>query len=211
MVRAIVARFIGAKTKDCSQVPDMSWTTRQLSFILLQKSSLWGHRPTTMPMPIGPRKARTQRCRTSLCLISPSSFLPLRIDNIQAVTNTALGPALQPVWLLGAQGCYKKRECKQMSSRPLLSFDYISLGFGRSKLLSNQPIFFLILHMLVLGPPPSNPFPGYSRILCLYPILSFLQIFPGQTPPLYSHHIGSYCKCLSRGISPSWVSTHLIT
>lgn len=66
---ATLARFIGAKTKGCPQVPDVSPMTRWLSSDWLQKFKLWGLRPA--PSPVRSRRARTQRGRL-LCLISLS-------------------------------------------------------------------------------------------------------------------------------------------
>ena len=69
-----MATFNEAKTKDCPQVPDVSPMTGWLGSTWLQKkASLWGLRPT--PVPVRPRWAKTQGGRTSLCRMSPSVHL----------------------------------------------------------------------------------------------------------------------------------------
>lgn len=73
-----VAKFIVVKTKNWPQVPDVSSIKRWLSSIFLQKKvhtlGLQAHTHAHQAL-----EARTGSCNTSLCLISPSAFLPPRL------------------------------------------------------------------------------------------------------------------------------------
>ena len=77
--------------------------------------------PEACTHPIRPKRARTQRCITSLCLISPSAHLPPRLDGASHnwhCTGTE--------WFL--------RERAVTNLKPLLSFDYITLNLRESRL-----------------------------------------------------------------------------
>lgn len=77
------------------------------------------------------------------------------------------------LWLL-------KRE--STNTKPYFSFDYISLCLGETR-------FSFKLSFSFLGAPGSL----WWLPLCPYPTQFF---FPGLSPPLYGHHLGSSCACL---------------
>ena len=115
-----MARFIGAKAKDCLQVPSISSMTRWFSSISLwRKSSLWGYKPA--PIPIRPR-GPGPRYAEFLCLISPSECLWTRLCLGCDWHCTWTLVTARPPWLL------PERESIEMNKRThhrfLLSFAY---------------------------------------------------------------------------------------
>lgn len=93
------SKVYSSQHKRLPQEPSVSSMTWWLSSIpLWNKSSLWG--PKATPTPIRPRKAKTQRCRSSRWLTSPSTL---------SAANPALGPALGPAHLLIERVCKPSR------------------------------------------------------------------------------------------------------
>nr|KAF6291026.1 hypothetical protein mMyoMyo1_009396 [Myotis myotis] len=88
-------------------------------------------------------------------------------------------------------------EHEQMNLRPLLHFPCISLGWGESRLsfkLTSLPV----LPGLVLGPPSIQSLSCSSGVSNL----TLSNPFPGLDSSPLRRHLGVYCACLSRGISP---------
>lgn len=139
---------------------------------MLKKTfSLLGLRtaPAPEPTPVQSRRTKTQKYTTSLYLISLSVCLSPRPNGIWVVASSVLGLALRPEQLPGQLGCYGESVCQQ------------ALGLGYALIispwvwkdvnfLSNEPIFFLILCGLVLGP---------------FPLQSLFWVFQGSVPSSY--------------------------
>lgn len=85
--------------------------------------------------------------------------------------------------------------------------------------LSNSPTSLLILPVVVLGPPPTNPFPGSSVVPGPYPIWSFPHFCRLDSSPLWSPFLppsvhaskfclssGFSCTCAQQRKSPGCIS-----
>ena len=159
--------------------------------------------------PLSPQTCKTQRCRTSLHLISPFLHPPPRPNGTRTKTSAALGSGCQhtlgPMLLPGPYSSYRERPHKRMSLGPLLSFDYITLGLGKGKLSFKLTFlkekeklrkgFFLIFHGFFSGPPPiqSLSWVFWGAMPLPYPVL--FPEFPRLDSSTLSHHFGSNCTC----------------
>lgn len=111
--------LLGQRQRTAPRYP-FSLMIRRFSSLSLQKSLLWASDNTCTCQT---RRAKTQRCRTSLCLTSPSEHPLPRHDGAQAVTGTVLGPA----WLL-------QKEHTKKPSPGLWYLWLYSLGLGERRL-----------------------------------------------------------------------------
>lgn len=157
----------------------VSSMNRWLSSSLLRiKSSLLGCKPALVLTK--PRRNKTQGSRMSLCLTFPSTCLLLRSDGAPAwcytwvpscaPSNTGLP---QPCLCLDPHSCYgeqhtttwaKERRSASDPDKLLLSFAYITLGLGESRLSLKLNNHF---------PNPTLACAGSSP----YPIWSFPPVF----------------------------------
>ena len=122
-----------AKTKDCPRytMPYVSSITRWLSSELLwKKCRLWGCRPTLVPTKPGPRAL----CHT-IPFASEASVVQLSL-----CSRPAHG---QHCALVGPAATERGSMHRYCQDRPLLSFDYISMGQGESRLSFKLSNFFL--------------------------------------------------------------------
>lgn len=182
-----MARFRGAKAKDCSSGAQCL-IHEQVAQTPLWKPSVWGLRPAATPVrPRGPRPRGAELL--CLCLNSAPVGWRARHSGAQALTSLHLCPHL---------GTREHTKCLWTS----LSVDYISLGLGRGKVsfrlthLSNSwictgpslhPIPFLDFPRLV-----SSPVVTILERACLQALLSLLASVHGLTSPC---HVGFYCMC----------------
>lgn len=158
-----------------------------------EKTSLWGHKPAPAPAPIRSKRARAQRFRTSLYLISTYA----------CPVKAVLEP--QPALHLGLQLLQRENGGTNQGRKeapPLLRFGYIILGLVIPwvSFLSNEPISFLTLAGLVLC---------LSRFLGFH-ALTLSNCFSRLDSALYGPKFGSYCTSLSRGISSLLVPLPLV-
>lgn len=129
--------------------------------------------------PPSPGGGAGPRYRTSLYpfprahVCCPGPPVP-RPPGARAVT----GATLRSKWLL-------RRLRKRMRAQPLLSFDYMSLGLGESRLYFKLTHFPpLIFRNLYWALTLSSAFPTSSGAPHPHPTQSFSEIFPGWIPPL---------------------------
>lgn len=126
-------------------MPGVSSTIRWLSSVGSRSPASGASHPQLVPSK--PRRAKAQRCRTSLCLISASACPPPVLGGTPATTNLGF----------------------------LLSSHDIFLGLGRSKLFVKlttlSPIFLGGLCWIF----SSSLSPGSSRVPCRYPVEFFSQ------------------------------------
>ena len=141
--------------------------------MLRETFSLLGLR--TAPARVTSRRTETQKCRTSLYLISLSVCLSPRPDGTWVVASSVLGLALWPEQLPGQLGYHGESACQQ------------ALGLGYTLIISPwvwedvsflSSIFFLILCGLCWVLP--HPFPfldlaGFSALIISYPFPRFSQ------------------------------------
>lgn len=108
----IVARCIGAKTKDCPPSAQCLNRDQWLSSVSMRKKSWYW------------------------CVQVPTRRIG--IQHCKAITLGSSSPARSPSGQIGPRfslcGCYGKRKHRRNEPWPLLSFDYITLGFGMGKL-----------------------------------------------------------------------------
>lgn len=176
-------RFIGGKTKDCPRCRrHIQDQVAQLSGCRSPASGASGAH--------GPRQALEDQDPEMWNSLGP--FLHLRRCQGSMVLGPGEALPSNPRAACGAE------EHTQMNLRPLLHFPCISLGLGEITLsfkLTSLPI----LPGLVLGPPPIQSLSWLlgGFLILPYPILSRVRLLR------LWRHLGVYCACLSRGISPS--------
>lgn len=180
-VGGIEARFIRVKAKACPQVHQalVSPTTRWLcSVSLRKKSSLWDRRLTFVPTK--PGRAKTQSCHATI-LASRLQWS----STVSVPIPSARGAVLQPM------GCWR-------DLRPLLNFDYMSLGLGKSRLSFKEsgPV-------LVPLPMQSLSWVFRGSMSLSYPI--FARIFPGWTPHFMVAILASTTHASAEMFSPHFI------
>lgn len=176
-------RFIGGKTKGCPQC-STSHPGPGGSALWLQKPSLWGLRRTrSSPSPGGPGSRDVEFSGS----LSPSTPLP----GLHGA-GTRRGIALQPTRCLWGRGAQTDEP------QAFVTLSLYFLGFGRDHTFfqTNQSSD----SSWACARPSPNPIPFLALggfLILPYPILSRVRLLR------LWRHLGVYCVCLSRGISPS--------
>lgn len=165
---------------------------------LTQKPRLCGLSP--IPAPTRPRKARTQSCRTSLCLISPLVRLLLRLNITWATIGTALkpvpGPVLELVWLPGPYGFLERTQVNEQRTsehcKALIILPWVRGKFSFT-LTNFLPNFLQVCSGPSLYPIPFLIMSGFHALILSDTFLRESQARLTISP--YSHHFSSYCTC----------------
>lgn len=145
----------------------------------------------TAPARVTSRRTETQKCRTSLYLISLSVCLSPRPDGTWVVASSVLGLALWPEQLPGQLGYHGESACQQ------------ALGLGYTLIISPwvwedvsflSSIFFLILCGLVLGP---FPLVSFLDLLGFHALILYglSQAFPRADSSPSCHYFDSHWAC----------------
>lgn len=190
---ATVVRFIGVKTKACTQVPGShSWSGGPVPSPCRTPSSV----PQTTPAPVCPGGPRPRGAELGL-VSHPHLYI-----HCQDMMAPRPGLAL----CLGLHGCYAK-STQRNHLLASASFDHISLGLGERRFSFKLTNLFPNSLWACAAPSPIQSLSWSSEVPC--PIGRFPGYPRLPSSPLCGH-FGCCCASLSWRISPWLALPHLV-